>query len=70
MSAEFKSFIDKYSNDDVATYIEGNYVVVPAKELIEFISQNQDDLYTKIEDGKVNNRTIEEELYALDIFFC
>ena len=68
MSAEFKSFIDKYSNDDVATYIEGNYVVVPAKELIEFISQSQDDLYTKIEDGKVNNRTIEEELYALDIF--
>ena len=68
MSAEFKSFIDKYSNEEVATYIEGNYVVVPAQELINFMIQDQDSLYTQIEDGKVNNRTIEEELYSLDVF--
>lgn len=68
MSAEFKSFIDKYSNEEVATYIEGNYVVVPAQELIDFMIQDQDSLYTQIEDGKVNNRTIEEELYSLDVF--
>ena len=68
MSAEFKSFMDKYSSEKISTYIEGKTVIIPVKEIIEFITQDQDSLYTQIEDGKAFDRPIEEETYSLDVF--
>ena len=68
MSAEFQEFVRKYSGETQYTVIEGNYVSLPIRELIDVMTYPKEDIEVILLRGKHNGLTIEELMYSLDVF--
>lgn len=68
MSAEFQEFVRKFSGETQYTVIEGNYVSLPIRELIDVMTYPKEDIEVILLRGKHNGLTIEELMYSLDVF--
>lgn len=67
-SAEFSSFIDKYKDRKIFTIIDSKTVSLPIINLINVITEKEENIYKLISEGKKDKLSIDEFMYALDDF--